>query len=74
MVDIVVGSFGQDIVERLEVLIKSKFYDFLDRTIVGLINSVACPTKTQGDILNNDELISVMKDIVKDFLPTLQYS
>lgn len=70
--DLVVPSFGQDIVERLEVLIKSKYYDFLDKTLVGLINYVACPTKPEGDVLKTDELMSVMKDIVKDFLPTLQ--
>lgn len=72
LVDLVVPSFGQDIVERLEVLIKSKYYDFLDKTLVGLINYVACPTKPEGDVLKTDELMSVMKDIVKDFLPTLQ--
>lgn len=70
--DLVVPSFGQDIVERLEVLIKSKYYDFLDKTLVGLINSVTCPKKVEGDVLKTDELMSVMKDIVKDFLPTLQ--
>lgn len=70
--DLVIPSFGQDIVERLEVLIKSKYYDFLDKTLVGLINSVTCPTKPEGDVLKTDELMSVIKDIVKDFLPTLQ--
>lgn len=70
LVDIVVPSFGQDIVKQLQVLISTKYYQFFDSTIIGLVNRITkCSTASREDILKIDELMKVINDIIKDLLP-----
>ncbi|KAG0710381.1 hypothetical protein GWK47_022956 [Chionoecetes opilio] len=65
VVDIVLPSFGQDIVKLLQVIISTKF----DNTIIDLINTFTkCTTESRKDILKTDELMMVIDDVINDLL------
>ncbi|XP_063861061.1 uncharacterized protein LOC135101287 [Scylla paramamosain] len=70
LVDIVVPSFGQDIVKQLEVLLSTTYYEKLDTILVGYINTITkCTKGTREDILNTAQLMEMTHDIIKDLIP-----
>lgn len=70
LVEIVVPSFGQDIVQQLAVLLSNKYLKFIDPIVIGLANHfLECDTKPIEDILKADELIEVMNGVIRDLVP-----
>lgn len=70
VVDIVVPSFGQDIVKQLDVLLSTKYYDVVDRLLVDAFNTATtCGTGNREDTLNTAQLMELTHDIIKDLVP-----
>lgn len=70
VVDIVIPSFGRDIVQQLDVLLSTKYYDVVDHLIVDTFNTATtCSTGNREDTLNTAQLMELTHDIIKDLVP-----
>ncbi|XP_045133875.1 uncharacterized protein LOC123517639 [Portunus trituberculatus] len=70
VVDIVVPSFGQDIVKELEFLLSTTYYEKLDTILVGLINiKTKCTKGIREDVLNTVQVMKMTQDIIKELIP-----
>lgn len=70
VVDIVVPSFGQDIVKELEFLLSTTYYEKLDTILVGLINiKTKCTKGIRENILNTVQVMEMTQNIIKDLIP-----
>lgn len=70
VVDIVVPSFGGDIIKQLQVLLSTTYYETVDAMLVDLFNTYSpCGTGRREDILDSAQLMELTQDIIKDLIP-----
>ncbi|KAK4297144.1 hypothetical protein Pmani_030417 [Petrolisthes manimaculis] len=72
LINIVLSSFGPDIIDYLEVLLNSSLYQAVDDALVSILNGVlSCPNnEEQFDI---SEVPVIIEDLLTSFLPLHKY-
>ncbi|KAK4300059.1 hypothetical protein Pmani_027716 [Petrolisthes manimaculis] len=72
LINIVLSSFGPDIIDYLEVLLNSSLYQAVDDALVSILNDVlSCPNnEEQFDI---SEVPVIIEDLLTSILPLHKY-
>lgn len=69
LINIVLSSFGPDIIDYLEVLLNSSLYQAVDDAFVSILNgALQCPNNS-ADQFDSSEAAVIIEDLLTSFLP-----
>ncbi|KAK3871779.1 hypothetical protein Pcinc_023088 [Petrolisthes cinctipes] len=74
LINIVLSSFGPDIIDYLEVLLNSSLYPAVDDALVAILNgALSCPNNNNTEQFDISEVPVIIEDLLTSFLPFQEY-